>query len=154
MEASTVILIMERVFATIPDVLGTLETNETARAALVLATWRKVAGEMLSARTEPLEYIDHRLIVAVRDTTWKRHLEDLAPQMIAKLNSRLGEGTVRFIEFRTGSSRLKAVKASANTSVDSTDLTPSVSEAANSIADPALRRRFVEAAAAYLASEK
>ena len=48
---------------------------------------------MLTARPD-------ELVISVADVTWKRHLEDLSPQMVAKINALLPAGTVRRIEFR------------------------------------------------------
>src|SRR2546423_9204080 len=91
---------MEHIFASIPAVLSGLGTDDAATEAVTLATWRQVAGEMLDARTEPLAFRENRLVIGVLDGAWKRHLEDLAPGIIARLNSKLGHGTVKFIEFK------------------------------------------------------
>lgn len=91
---------MERLFAAIPAILKGLEPNENAAEAVVFGAWGDCAGELLRARTEPVKFAGHRLIVAVEDETWRRHLTELSPQMLVKLNSSLGDGTVRLIDFR------------------------------------------------------
>jgi len=91
---------MEKLFGTLPAVLRGLEANPKKDEAIVFAGWKQCAGELLSDRTKPLGFSEKRLIVAVADKIWQRHLEHLSPQMLAKLNSCLGEGTVTFIEFR------------------------------------------------------
>ncbi|MBK6723256.1 MAG: DUF721 domain-containing protein [Acidobacteria bacterium] len=101
---------MERVFGTIPVVLSGLGLNDSATEAVVFVAWRQTAGEMLSERTSPVEFFESRLVIAVEDRTWQRHLEDLAPQMLAQLNGKLGQGTVKFIEFRIAPASLAEAK--------------------------------------------
>ncbi len=93
---------MEKLFGAIPSVLKGLGSNAKTDEAIVFAAWKQCAGGLLASRTTPIEFSSHRLVVAVADKTWQRHLEELAPQMLAKLNGSLGSGTVRFIEFRIG----------------------------------------------------
>ena len=145
---------MERVFGTIPAFLSGLGVNENAAEAVIFVAWRQTAGEMLSERTSPLEYFENRLVIAVEDLTWQRHLEDLAPQMIAKLNGLLGQGTVKFVEFRIATAALADAKSkrARNVTVAQTraPISPSLIDAANGIADESLRESFLSAAAAYL----
>jgi predicted nucleic acid-binding Zn ribbon protein len=91
---------MERLFAAIPSIVKGLEPNEDVAAAVVFAAWNQAAGEQISSRTKPLGFNDKRLIVAVEDETWRQSLQALAAQMLSKLNKSLGDGTVRYIEFR------------------------------------------------------
>ena len=146
---------MERAFGTIPAVLDSLGANDTAVEAVVFAAWRQTAGEMLAARTASIQYFENRLVIAVDDVTWQRHLEDLAPQMLAKLNGSLGQGTVKFIEFRINPAALKDARKKRakdpNTVKARGPISPSLAEAANGIADEKLRESFLNAAAAYLA---
>jgi hypothetical protein len=92
---------MEQLFNAIPAVLKELGSNRETDKAIAFAAWKRCAGEQLSGRTTPVEFFENRLFIAVEDKTWQRHLEDLSPQMLAKLNDYLGQGTVKFIEFRT-----------------------------------------------------
>ncbi len=91
---------MEQLFSTIPAVLKNLDSNAQADQAVAFTVWKRCAGELLSTRTTPVEFSANRLVIAVADKTWQRNLEDLSPQMLVKLNDYLGQGTVRFIEFR------------------------------------------------------
>lgn len=145
---------MERVFGTIPAVLSRLGVNDNATEAVVFVAWRQTAGEMLSERTSAVEYFENRLVIAVEDRTWQRHLEDLAPQMLARLNGTLGQGTVKFIEFRIAPSALADAKSRRprNVKVAATraPISPSLIDVANEIGDVSLRESFLNAAAAYL----
>ncbi len=91
---------MEQLFSAIPAFLKNLEPNPEADKAIVFAGWKRCSGESLSSRTTPMDFIEHRLVIAVADKTWQRNLEELSPQMLVKLNDYLGQGTVKFIEFR------------------------------------------------------
>ena len=91
---------MEPLFNSIPAVLKNLVPNAEADTAIVFAAWKRCSGESLSARTTPIMFSENRLVIAVADKTWERHLEILSPQMLVKLNDYLGSGTVKFIEFQ------------------------------------------------------
>ena len=91
---------MEQLFGAISEVIANLEPDSRGRRALIFAAWRRMAGEAICARTVPLELTDDRLIIGVADETWRRHLEDLSPQMVAKINGLLTAGSVKRIEFR------------------------------------------------------
>ena len=147
---------MEQVFGAIPSVLDGLAPNNGVDEAVVFAAWKRCAGELLNERTVAIEFFENRLIVAVVDETWRRHLEDLSPQMLYKINSSLGDGTVRFIEFRIDG---KAVDASrehktASKETSAPEVSQSLTKAAEAISDVALRQQFLSAAAEYLERQK
>lgn len=91
---------MEQLFATIPSIVRGLEPNKDVTTAMVFAAWHQVAGEQIRSHTTPLKVDNKRLVVAVVDETWRRNLEALSAQMLAKLNASLDDGTITFIEFR------------------------------------------------------
>lgn len=148
---------MEQVFAAIPSVLSGLEPNAGINEAVVFAAWSKCAGDLLRTRTAPVEFFENRLVVAVQDEMWRRHLEELSPQMLFKMNGGLGKGTVRFIEFRvdnkavTGSRKPEIANMPENEPVD---IAPSLTRAAEAIADHDLREQFLSTAVAYLAKQR
>ena len=148
---------MEQLFGAIPSALRGLEPNTGIDEAVVFAAWGRCAGDLLRERTEPIEFFENRLVVAVQDKTWQRHLEELSPQMLVKINGSLGHGTVKYIEFRIDAAVLEAVRES--NKVDTTDVlpeevSPSLTKAANAIADEHLREQFLSAAATYLTQQK
>ncbi|MFM9903363.1 MAG: DUF721 domain-containing protein [Pyrinomonadaceae bacterium] len=147
---------MEQLFGAIPDVLRGLGNNDGVEEAVVFAAWRRCAGDLLRTRTAPVEFFDNRLVVAVADETWRRHLEDLSPQMLYKLNACLGEGTVTFIEFRIGPKAIKALRNESKSPSKKTvaEVWPSLRAAAEAIADEGLRKQFLGAAAEYLAKQR
>ena len=91
---------MEELLRALPGLIKEFDENETVREAVVLALWRKIAGEFLRDHAVPFRLYQKHLIIAVTSETWKKHLENLSGQMIFKLNSALGQAAVTFIEFR------------------------------------------------------
>src|SRR5687767_2969407 len=91
---------MEQLFGAIPAALSGLGPNAEVDEAVVFAAWKRCAGTMLAERTAPREFCEHRLIIAVQDAMWRRHLEELAPQMVARINGYLDKGQVKYIDFR------------------------------------------------------
>jgi hypothetical protein len=81
--------------------------------ALAFIAWGRCAGEQLKTRTKPIEFFEKRLVVAVKDLTWRRNLEELSPQLVAKLNAvlRRGKGEIHRVSYRT-ISRARAGKNS------------------------------------------
>ena len=143
---------MEQLFGAIPTVVGFLEPHDKLDEAVVFAAWLRCAGELLRGRTVPLEFVKKRLSIAVADKTWQRHLEELSPQMIAKMNGSLGQGTIRFIEFKIDEQTvINAHKQNESKRTRVSHLpTPSLKQAALAIADEDLRKSFLDAAGDYL----
>ena len=65
---------MEQLFGAIPAVLGGLGANDGIDEAIVFAVWQRCAGQLLNERTKPIEFFENRLVVAVADETWQRHI--------------------------------------------------------------------------------
>lgn len=145
---------MQEIFRAIPGVLQQLEENEAAKEALVFSIWRRVAGELLSEHTSPVAFEGPRLVVAVSSETWQKHLEDLAGQILFKLNSAVGTRMVDFIEFfvdrqtvavdRTDYPIRLGIEAFAERAEN--EITDELKDAAASIADEDLRHLFLDAA--------
>ena len=154
---------MQDIFRALPKVLREAGESEPLREPLVFAAWKRRAGENLERNTAPAALDEKRLVVAVPDEIWKRHLEQLSGQMIFKLNSLLGEEVVTFIDFRVDARQFSAGreaqerKAVERLNFDRRsreELTPRLREAADSIADPELRELFLRAAGNCLVRKK
>lgn len=90
---------MNELFRALPAILKEFDDNETLREAVTFAAWRKIAGESLGQHAVPFRLNQKRLTVAVKNETWRKHLENLSGQMIFKINSVLGQAIVTYIEF-------------------------------------------------------
>lgn len=149
---------MEQLFGAIPKVLGEIVPNASVNSAIVFAAWSRCAGNLLKMRTAPVNFTANRLVIAVEDKTWQRNLEDLSPTMLVKLNMSLGQGTVKFIEFRVNKKAIDAIRKSyqnADKTAETVVKAPlSLIKAANAITNVTLREQFLSTAATYLMRQK
>lgn len=142
---------MEQLFGAIPQVLSGIPHDTIADEALVFAAWSQCAGEMLRKLTLALSFEKKRLVIAVEDVTWQRHLEDLSPTMLAKLNSTLGYGTVTFIEFHVNKNAVTGRNTAQKAAIKAVPpVSKDLENAANAIADERFRENFLAAAGVYL----
>ena len=147
------------IFRTLPAVLARIENSDDAREAIVLLAWRKIAGEMLGEHTVPAGFGRGRLTVSVSGPTWQRHLQDLAPQMLYRLNSIIGMPLVNFIEFEVNEETVMADRAARRAAkrdpesdrrLAEREITPELADAASAIDDENLRAAFLAAAGSCL----
>src|ERR1700730_11932878 len=75
------------------------DTEEISEAA-ALAVWNHVAGEGLRQQAVAISLQTQKLTVAVSDSVWQTQLESIGRQFLFRLNALLGQGTIKFIEFR------------------------------------------------------
>lgn len=154
---------MEGLFRALPALLTEFDENETVREAVVLAVWRKIAGESLREHTVPFRLYRKHLVIAVSSEIWKRHLESLSGQMIFKLNSVLGQAAVTFIEFRVDEHTVEMERAKNRKTVVSDtefddnaldEVSPQLRHTADAIEDDNLRYLFLLAAGGCLTRKK
>ena len=154
---------MDHLFRALPGLLKEFEDNDAVREAIVFATWRRTAGELLCEHTAPHELVEKRLIVAVINNMWKRHLEALSGQMLFRLNSQLGTAAVTFIEFRIDeefvrqncSHALRKFEMAADFDPEADpNITVELLLRAEAIVDENLRKTFLSAAASCLSRKE
>lgn len=56
--------------------------------------WREAVGEVIAQEAKPSAERDGVLTVSCRSAAWASDLDLLSPELIEKLNSRLGEGRI------------------------------------------------------------
>jgi hypothetical protein len=151
---------MNELFGSLTGLLTEFGDRPEVREAVVFAAWRKIA---VHEQTAPVALDDQRLIVAVKDGTWKDHLEALSGQMIFKLNSALRDSLVTFIEFRVdeklvdeNSRKYRESKTDPEESarIAREEITPKLRHSAEAIKDDDLREHFLLAAGRCLARKK
>lgn len=149
---------MDDLFRALPKILQAAGTSEAVCEAAAFAAWRKVAGEMRE-QAVPFRLYRKTLIVAVLDATWQKQLEEMSGQLIFRLNSLLGQAIVTFIEFRIDPMTVKRERAKSEGKKMSKEehelramqkTAGPISQAAESIKDENLRRRFLIAAGSCL----
>lgn len=150
---------MEQVFKTIPAILKDDESAVVLREAIVIAAWKRAAGETVSTNAQAISVEEATLKVAVADEVWKIHLEALAGQMIFKVNSILRSPEITFIEFYVDEEAAKKGRRTPERSVPQkvfereaercrSEIPAAATEA---IKDAELRELFLEAAGNCLA---
>lgn len=153
---------MHEVFDAFAAVMRSMPPDPDIREAFVFATWKRVAGELLCEHAVPVKFDEDVLHVAVSNVAWQKHLADLSPQMLFKLNAILGHGTVLRIEFAVDENfvlasrqRLTMEKADDEfISLAESETTGDVIRAARQIEDENLRNAFLLAAGRCLARKE
>lgn len=64
----------------------------------VFARWTDVVGPEIGAHTTPETLTDGTLVVRTDSTAWATQLKLLAPTLVKRLNTELGDGTVTLVE--------------------------------------------------------
>lgn len=141
---------MKPLFSTFPGILREVNAAPEALESLVFSAWPAAVGELVERRTKPLRFDAKRLTVAVADKTWKVHLEDLAGQVVAKLNTLCGSGSVLFVEFKIEPETLKQKADTTPPKAAAFEISNDLRLAAAKIEDADRRRSFIDAAAVYL----
>lgn len=65
---------------------------------LLLGKWPALVGPVNAAHSTPVGYQDAVVTVRAESTVWATSLRAMAPQLVAKLNEMLGDGTVTRVE--------------------------------------------------------
>ena len=149
---------MEDLFQSLPKLLRAAGESEEVLEAASFAAWRRVAGEALRGCAVPFRLFNRRLIVSVPDTTWRKQLEQVSPQLVFRLNSLLGQAVVTYVEFRVDPQTVRQERARLGrtqyerlTQEESAlDRAAELGDAADAIHDDELRRRFLLAAGSCL----
>lgn len=64
----------------------------------LLARWPTLVGNINAGHSQPESYADSVLTVRTESTVWATSLRSIAPQLLARLNEQLGQGTVTGIK--------------------------------------------------------
>lgn len=66
----------------------------------VMARWAHLVGTDVAAHCTPESFAAGELTVRTDSTTWATQIRLLAPQLVKRLNTELGDGTVRFVQVK------------------------------------------------------
>ena len=72
----------------------------SAAVGSVFGRWEQIVGEALAAHTRPGGFTDGELLVIADSTAWATQVRLLRAQLIRRLNSELGNGTVTGVKVR------------------------------------------------------
>ena len=138
-----------------PGLAARLFGDDPARGlALMRAAWPTVVGPELARRTEVVAFDSGVLRVSVPDETWRQGLARMRRDLLGRLHGIAGAAAPRSLGFvveprPTGPAA--APEAAGAEAARAPEPPVSLVEAAEAIPDSALRARFLEAAARYLA---
>lgn len=90
------------VSAVLPRVLRKLHLDRAVAEQPAVAAWAEVAGEATARHARARSIEDGVLTVVVDNAGWKTQLTWLKPQLVARLNARLGRRIVRDIRLVLG----------------------------------------------------
>lgn len=65
---------------------------------LLLGRWSELVGDAVAQHSTPEAYRDRVLVVRTSSTNWAAQLRLMAPQIVAKMNATLGDGTVKRVQ--------------------------------------------------------
>jgi predicted nucleic acid-binding Zn ribbon protein len=75
--------------------------------ARVQGCWADVAGELVATVAQPVSERDGVVTVACESAVWAQELELLAPDLLEKVNTALGDRPLKQLRFRAGDSRAR-----------------------------------------------
>ena len=118
--------------------------------ALLRAAWPTAVGEELARRRQVVALDRGVLRVMVPDIRWQRSLLRVRGDILARLRTVAGRASPRTLGFVTGAVPEAVAKAEPRPAVEPAEPPAAVRQAAESIPDPEIRARFLEAAGRYL----
>lgn len=152
---------MKDFLASLPAIMRNIDTEGNTIEPVVFAAWKRCVEGSLAEHIVPVRIENKRLIAAVANETWRKQVVDLGPVIAEKLNAEVGSKLVRFIEFQIDPAVIREHRKSVGkTSVPDWNraareqLSPALTDAADSIRGSELREKFLAAATASLAGRE
>jgi len=90
----------ERLAGAIDGLLDTNGWQQQAAMGSVFGRWAEIVGQDLAAHTSPDSFADGELAVIADSTAWATQVRLLASVLVTRLNTELGQGTVRRVKVR------------------------------------------------------
>lgn len=145
---------MDSISRLIPAILKASGGEERMLESACVSAWNLAVGEATLRGSRPVALNGKTLTVAAVDAQWKRQLENLAPQILFKLNSVLGQPAVTRIHIIIDAGFVHA----AQPSVTVKEIPPprpdaDLTAAAAIITDEKLREQFLRTAGRCLSRD-
>lgn len=86
------------------DLLGTVlgaVARDSGSASVLTPVWRQAAGETVSQAASPVRWEGRRLVFRCTTSAWARELTRQAPELLGRLQLRLGKKTVDALVFES-----------------------------------------------------
>ena len=74
--------------------------HQRAAMGSVFGRWTEIVGADLAAHTAPVSYSGGELVVNADSTAWATQVRLLAPMLVRRLNTELGDGSVLRVKVR------------------------------------------------------
>ncbi len=87
----------QKLGATMERLMAERGWSREVNVHVLLGRWPALVGPVNAAHSQPERYRDAVLTVRAESTAWATSLRTMAPQLVARLNDQLGDGTVRRI---------------------------------------------------------
>ena len=82
--------------------MGTLAGRADLELLSLWKTWTEAVGEEVARHTRPKAFKGALLLVTVDSSVWIHHLSMMKDEIMARINTQLGEDTLREIRFSIG----------------------------------------------------
>jgi predicted nucleic acid-binding Zn ribbon protein len=89
----------EKIGGLISGYLAKLGYGERLNKQAAILQWPEIAGPKIATETMALRIDGDTLVVKVHKAAWRQQLSFLKSEMLAKLDSELGEGCIKDIRF-------------------------------------------------------
>jgi len=89
----------------LPGLLARCNLDRVVKEQQAVAVWPAVVGEKIAPHTRPVSVEAGLLVVAVDSPGWATQLTFLKPQILTKLQRRVGKGMVTDLRFVLSSGR-------------------------------------------------
>ena len=89
----------------LPRVLRELKLDKMLAAQPAVTLWPEIAGPKMAAHTRAIEVQGRTLVVVVDSPAWLTQLRFLKPQLLAKIEGRVGAGRIGDVRFVLGHGR-------------------------------------------------
>lgn len=146
---------MDSIAKLIPAILKASGGEERMLESACVSAWNLAVGEATLRGSRPVALNGKTLTVAAVDAQWKRQLETLAPQILFKLNSVLGQPAVTRIHIIVDAGYVRAAQPSGTVKDDVPPPRPDadLTAAAAVITDEKLREQFLRTAGRCLSRD-
>ena len=134
----------------LPRILAQTGDQAEMKEVAAKTAWTRAAGPGLRRHATPFRLYRKTLVVSVADAIWQKQLHAMSSELIFRINKLLRRELVETIEFRIDPAALSNQGAIARSEGAKKPYQPLPAElvaAADGIADPELRQRFIRAAA-------
>jgi Dna[CI] antecedent, DciA len=134
----------------LPKILAQTGDQDEMKEVAAKIAWTRAAGPGLRRHAAPFRLYRTTLVVSVADAIWQKQLHAMSSELVFRINKVLLRQLVETIEFRIDPAALSNQSAGARKErpLESNQPLPAeLASAADGIADPELRERFLRAAA-------